>query len=382
MSLIPIPADLLTYGQTLEFPLRDAEGTLLIGRGQLLRDSPQVQALLLRGVWAHEEELGDTQRAMLRPDAPATDFDFEHLRALDLGQTGVWADLQQRAHALLSNPRADDFLARFDRLHDEAVMRVRRAPDAALLLQIYDAGQQSPNYSARHALLCLVLCELSAQQLGWTEPWCNALTRSALCMNVAISKEQDRLATQAEDMDARQREVINGHGDRAARWLARLGVRQSLWIDAVRLHHESKPGPLKEREPAQQLARLLARIDIFAARLSPRRSRRAQSGATAARAIYLDERRQPDEAGAALVKAVGLYPPGSLVRLASNEIGIVYHRGERATSPRVAALVDALGRPWPVPQPRNTTLTAQAVVASLAPHEFRLTVDMAALLRL
>ena len=382
MSLISIPAESLTLGQTLDFPLRDAEGTLLIGRGQVLRDSPQVQALILRGVWAHEDELSNTQRGTLAPEAPATDFDFEHLRALDLGQTGVWADLQQRAHALLSTPKAEDFLPRFDRLHDEAVLRVRRGPDAALLLLIYDAGQQSPNYSARHALLCLALAELSAQQLGWPEPWANAMTRSALCMNVAISKEQDRLALQAEEMDARQREVLNGHGDRAARWLARLGVRQSLWLDAVRLHHDSKPGPLKEREPAHQLARLLGRIDVFAARLSPRRSRRAQSGAAAARAIYLDERRQPDEAGAALVKAVGLYPPGSLVRLASNEIGIVYHRGERATAPRVAALVDALGRPWPSPQARNTSLTAQAVVASLAPHESRLPVDMAALLRL
>ena len=40
------------------------------------------------------------------------------------------------------------------------------------------------------------------------------------------------------------------------------------------------------------------RIDIFGARLSPRRTRKALSGAAAARAVFLDEHQQPDEAGA------------------------------------------------------------------------------------
>ncbi len=385
MSLIPIPAELLPFGETLAFPLRDSEGRLLMGAGHLLRDTPQVQALVLRGVYVHMDEIDAASRqrvAEVTPDAPDTDFDFDHLRSQDLGTTGVWADLQQRTHALLSNPRAEDFLPRLDRIHDEAVAQVLRAPDATLTCLIHDAGQQSPNYSARHGLLCLALGELCGQQMVWPEPWRHALTHAALSMNVAIVREQDQLAAQAERISTQQLETIRGHGDRAARFLARLGVRQSLRLDAVRLHHDTEPGQIDGREPARQLARLLARIDVFAAQLSPRRTRLARSSAHAARAVYLDEKQQPDEAGAALVRTVGLYPPGSFVRLASGEIGMVYKRGERTTAPYVAALTDVSGQPLPRPQPRETGVADNAVVESLAPHEFRLPVDMAALLRL
>ena len=52
----------------------------------------------------------------------------------------------------------------------------------------------------------------------------------------------------------------------------------------------------------------------------------AMAGASAARAVYLDELKQPDEAGAALIKTTGLYPPGSLVRLSSGEMGLVVRK--------------------------------------------------------
>jgi len=383
LSLIPISADLLAFGEILEFPLRDSEGRLLIAAGQVLRDSPQMQSLLLRGVFVHLDEIDAANRAhMVVDDAPDTDFDFDHQRSMDLGHTGLWSDLQQRAHALLSAPRAEDFLPRLERIHDEAVARVLSAPDATLTLLIHDAGQQSPHYSARHALLCIALCELCSQQLLWPEPWRNALTRAALSMNVAISREQDQLASQVAPAAQAQLDGLRGHGDRAARFLARLGVRQSLWLDTVRLHHEAPAGSISGREPAYQLARLLARIDMFAARLSPRRTRLAQSSAHAARAVYLDEQQQPDEAGAALVRTVGLYPPGSLVRMASGEVGIVYRRGVRATAPLVAALTNVHGQPLPRPEPRDPNAAPNAVTESLAPHEYRLPVDMAALLRL
>jgi hypothetical protein len=106
----------------------------------------------------------------------------------------------------------------------------------------------------------------------------------------------------------------------------------------------------------ERLARLLMRIDQFAARLSPRIARRAQAGAQAARAIFLDEQRQQDEAGAALIKAVGLYPPGTFVRLANGEEGMVVKRGTSATEPLVAALLGKSGNPLTEPVPRDARL--------------------------
>ncbi len=91
---------------------------------------------------------------------------------------------------------------------------------------------------------------------------------------------------------------------------------------------------------------------------------------------------KPDEAGAALIKAVGLYPPGSLVRLANNEMGVVAKRGHSANEPLVASLIGKSGNPLSEPVPRDTRLAAQAVAASLAPHELKLHVNMERLLKL
>jgi hypothetical protein len=60
-------------------------------------------------------------------------------------------------------------------------------------------------------------------------------------------------------------------------------------------------------------------------------------------ACYFDEHRQIDAAGAALIKAVGVYSPGTLVRMANNETGVVVRRGANTSTPRVAVLVNRDG---------------------------------------
>ena len=50
------------------------------------------------------------------------------------------------------------------------------------------------------------------------------------------------------------------------------------------------------------------------------------------KASYYDEENKVDEAGAALVKGLGVYPPGAFVRLASEEVGVVLRRGISATT--------------------------------------------------
>jgi hypothetical protein len=116
--------------------------------------------------------------------------------------------------------------------------------------------------------------------------------------------------------------------------------------------------------------------------LSPRIARKAQAGAQAARAIFLDELKKQDEAGAALIKAVGLYPPGTFVRLANGEEGIVLKRGASATEPLVASLMGKSGAPLTEPVPRDTRLASQAITHSLAPHELRLRLSIEKLMRL
>ncbi|MCV2368023.1 HD-GYP domain-containing protein [Roseateles oligotrophus] len=397
MDLIQLPPNSLRVGQVLTFSLRDSSGKLLVASGQTLSNAPQMQALLASGVWVLAHETKEYHRAQAHKmdtlmhqganlgDIVKVQADFirqDRNKKVDLGEQAAWADLQMHAHSLLRDPRTDDFRGRFQQLHNDAVARLSNKPDAILMLLIYDASQGFEKYSGRHALLCLALAELCAAKLGWPDDWRLALTQAALSMNISISAQQDRLATQLEEPSHSQSQALISHGDRSATLLTELGASSELWLKTVCLHHDAGPGPLAGRAPAEQLARLLRRIDMFASRVSPRGSRKAQPGAMAARAVFLDELKQPDEAGAAIVKTIGLYPLGSLVRLANGEVGIVFKRGHSATEPMVASLLGKSGNPLSEPVPRDTRLAAQAVSASLAPHELKLRVSMEKLLKL
>ncbi|MFO1252809.1 MAG: phosphohydrolase [Inhella sp.] len=397
MDLVRLPPNALKPGQRLSFSLRDASGKLLFSAGTVLPGSEVVRELLARGAYtqvheteAYQREMTAKANTLLHQNASLKEIarvapDFQHERqraAVVTSDYAQWLDLQLRVHNLLKDPKAEDFLGRFEALHQEALERLQRHPDQTLLLLVHDASQELAQYTARHALLCAVLCQLAAERMDWPMEMIGALTRAALSMNLALGLLQDRLAQQREGLSPEQARQLAGHGDRAAALLQSMGVSDLNWLNSVRLHHDTGPGPLTERAWPERLARLLQRIDVFAARLSPRIARKAQAGAQASRAIFLDERKQQDEAGAALIKAVGLYPPGTLVRLANGEEGVVIKRGASATEPLVAALIGKSGNPLTEPVPRDTRLASQAISQSLAPHELRLRLSIEKLMRL
>lgn len=397
-ELIPLPARTLRPGMTLPYDLYDATGKLLFARGQVLRDSPLVRSLVDGGAWVQSEDTMEYQRArahrldtLVMQDVPLSDiakadtsFRLEQpaVAKIELGPREAWSDLLLHTHSLLREAEPVDFPARLAALRDAALKRLHGHPDSTLMLQIFESSQEFADYSARHALLTLLLADLVAQQVQLAPPLREALQGAALTMNYGAGDAHDRMANQTGPATPAQRQAMLAHGERAAARLAQAGITDPVWLTAVRLHHEAGPGPLAPRSDGEKLARLLRRIDIFGARLSPRRSRQALSGAAAARAVFLDELGRPDEAGAALVKTVGLYPPGSIVRLANGEIGIVFKRGFSANEPLVAALIGKSGSPLSAPVPRDTRLASQAIAASLAPAELKLRVNLEALLKL
>ncbi|HEY9109704.1 MAG TPA: hypothetical protein VIN58_23770 [Roseateles sp.] len=397
-QLFHLPARTLRLGMTLPYDIFDANGKLMFARGQVLRDSPLVRALVDGGAWVRSEDTIEYQRAlahkldtMVLQDMPLADiakaetgFRLEVPLAPkpEQGPREAWSDLLLHAHTLLREAEPADFAGRVAQIRDAALKRLHAHPDATLMLLVFESSQEFEDYSTRHALLTLLLCDLVAQQLQLAAPLRDALQNAALTMNYGAGPAHDRLAAQVDRASPVQRQAVAAHGERAAQRLAQLGIADEVWLTAVRLHHEAGPGPLAARGDGEKLARLLRRIDLFGARLSPRRSRQALSGAAAARAVFLDELGQPDEAGAALIKAVGLYPPGTLVRLANGEVGMVFKRGFSANEPLVAALLGKSGSPLSQPVPRDTRLASQAITASLAPAELKFRVNLDALLRL
>lgn len=391
-TLHPLPPEALRLGAPLPFALRDANGGLVAARGAVIRTEAQLQVLASRQLFLDETDSENLARAvagkvdsMLRQNAPLGQI--AQARPDGAASAGpvrrlhdpinVWGSLQTRARALLHQMPASDFGPRLAALQAEALDLLDRDTDLGLLILIQGTASESRNYSVGHALLVAAVCELAARHLvAWPAAWREPLRCAALTMNIAMTSLQDALALQETPPTPQQRALIDRHAELAAQRLRECGVGDELWLDAVAQHHATRPGKLAELPAAAQLARLIQRADIFAARLSRRRTRQALSGMAAAKATYLDENQQADEAGAAIVKATGIHPPGSFVRLASGEIAVVLRRGRLANEPLVASVISAAGMPLCEPARRDTRIARHAVSAGVAPQDVRLRLNL------
>jgi hypothetical protein len=278
-------------------------------------------------------------------------------RALD-HERGHVIDLLDRALADVAN--GGDWLARVAAAHAGAREAMRQRPDAFLYLLVHRAGHSTEKYASSHAVLAMIVCELAAAVLGWSAAQVDALGRAALLMNVAILRLQDQLAAASIGLTSSVRREIARHPEAGAALLRKGGLDDELVLDVVRRHHGGEPAaggeaaPAPGSEEAARLASLLQRVDIFTAKISRRATRPPMSPVLAARQACVGADGKPDEIGAALLKAVGMYPPGSYVELVSGELAIVLARGRSANRPRVASLIGADGAPLAEPILRDT----------------------------
>jgi HD-GYP domain-containing protein (c-di-GMP phosphodiesterase class II) len=302
-------------------------------------------------------------------------------RTSDVDQRLDWHDLQLQAHYALRDPQQDFFLERLDAIHQTLMQESQRNPDGVLFALIHLSASETEMYSATHAMLVSVMCGLAAREvLNWPEPVEVLLRKAALTMNVSMTELQDRLVSQRRPADAFQQTQIEQHALQSVELLKSLGVHDPIWLETVAAHHVVAPGPLRSKTPAQRLARLIQRADMFAARLSPRLTRPAVTPAVAMQACYFDENKQVDEAGAALIKAVGIYQPGSFVRLASDEVAVVVRRGANTSTPRVAVVLNRNGMPTVEHALRDTANKDYRVVASVPHGEVKVHIKLDSLL--
>jgi HD-GYP domain-containing protein (c-di-GMP phosphodiesterase class II) len=402
MPVFQLPPDTLRVGEPTPFALRDKSGNLLIPRGMVVASDDQLQQLAARDLYVDEQDGEALRRAMagkldsmVRQNALIGAIARARPNAVDINGVaktagrrledpiGAWTSLRLQASPLLRDPTQPDFEARMMRVQAGLLDLLDADPDAALLVLVHGAAHEFHEYSVSHALLVAVVCELAARHVPtWGDEWRPSLRCAALTMNVAMTQLQNQLATQDSAPSDSQRAQIDQHAASGAASMRAASVKDELWLVAVEHHHDSPSGPLANLPAAQQLARLIQRADIFAARLSPRKRRQAMSSTAAAKAAYLDENQKPDEAGSAIIKAIGLYPPGSLVRLRSGEVALVLRRGSRATEPVVVGIVNPIGNAIAEPALRNTRMSAHEVLGGVAPHEIKVRLNLERLLKL
>lgn len=298
-------------------------------------------------------------------------------------KTPALLDLQLKLHGLLKRPDPVNFLPQLSVLESQLVEHLDTNSDAVLLTLVDLASKETHQYSSTHAMLVATISHLGGMQIAaWNDALRQALRFASLTMNISMVDLQDTLSQQGATLSEDQKVQVASHPARSEELLRSLGCTEALWLESVKRHHEAEPGALATRQPASQIARMIQRADVFASRISPRKGRAALSASAAAQVAYLDENHNPDETGAALIKAVGIYPPGCWVGLSNGELAIVLKRGEKAHCPLVAALVGPDGLPLAMPRLRDTQATQYGISVSLAPDKIKFRPQLNALLRL
>ncbi|WP_296510138.1 hypothetical protein [Rhodoferax sp.] len=399
MHLVAINIDSIRIGSPLPFPLMDKDGILLARKSYVIPSRRDLEEISQRGGGlfinvADSEALHrayvDHLYGLVREDKPLGEIadtkisgDALTERQAEQDDRMDWLDLQSISNALLRDTHPASFRDRLDRLLRQLRRHSQRNPDGTLFALIYLSATELQMYSATHAMLVSVMCTLAAKEvLNWPEADQQLVGAAALTMNYSMTDLQDRLATQVEPPSSAQRAEIERHAQETTARLQQIGIVDPDWLQAIQEHHRAPAGPLAPRSRGARMARLIRRADMFAARLAPRASRLPISPAAAMQACYFDENQAIDDTGAAIIKAVGIYQPGSFVRLATNEVAVVIQRGLNTTTPRVAVLLNRSGVPTIEPAIRDTTMREHRIVASVAHKEVKVQLNLERLLPL
>jgi hypothetical protein len=185
-------------------------------------------------------------------------------------------------------------------------------------------------------------------------------------MNLSIVDLQSRQGGAALPATPALREMVDRHCEDSAALLRKAGVEDEDWLRAVEQHHPPTGGGAPPDAPGE-LAQLLRLVDGYTTRITDRPDTIIASPALAAKDLFAQHAKDP--LALALVKELGVYPPGTFVRIASGETAVVLRRGDAANKPLVACVTNKRGDALQQPIRRDTGLLADHAITAVVPDK-------------
>lgn len=357
MKYVSIPVAMLELGKPLPVDVWSASGQLLLRKGQPVTSEAHRQKLQAHAAsstatdalaWQRSYERmvhtmlrdGVDVQAIARAPMPSEIRESDYV--VGAAVNGGWLDLQEMLRGILyQGGLAINPLNRLAGIRDHAISLLHADPDDSLFCLFQALADDSLGYSATHALLCLVACELTAQKINLDASLRRILVDAALVMNIGMARDQDSLSRQQSQPNDWQRTLIQDHPEISVEILKGFGVDDANWLDVVRWHHK----PLESDAQAETvlLRRILHLADSFVAKAAARKTRAAQAPVKAVKSMVLGAQTDGLGIASAMAQAVGFYPPGSYVRLVNGETAVSVQRGERANTPWVVSILDKEG---------------------------------------
>jgi putative nucleotidyltransferase with HDIG domain len=247
------------------------------------------------------------------------------------------ADEMRRAQALRKQARACVTAlfadARFGKAPDIEALRpvvtgivesVLRRKGAMLCLAHL---KSKDDYTCMHSLSVCAMAVAMAHEIGMDVARCRSVGLAALLHDVGKSRVPLEVLNKPGRLNAAEWALLRDHSRLGHELLREAGFRDADVLDACLHHHERVDGTgypdQLEGEQMSPLARIVAVCDVFDAMTSARAYKTAWDPAVALKEMASVQGHLDRTMLAVFIRAVGVYPAGSLVRLASGRLAVV-----------------------------------------------------------
>lgn len=341
----------LSVGEPLPWDVFDKDGLLLLRRGHIVETQKALTRFIDDGMFLKGDETTAVKTTVVIEENPSA---LQHICDAHRILASIFDQIPE---SIL------DFIPRMDKL----IQSVRNAcithPTISLasILLLNDK-----TYSIKHPVDVAILANILAKELSLEDETQRAIVAAALTMNIGMYEVQEKINAINGPLNDKLVSMIRKHPAIGAERLEKLGVTDQKWLAMVRQHHEQKDGSGYPAgfsgESIEMGARVISLADMYCATVSGRTYRGPQKPRAALRDLYMKHGQKFDVVVAStLIRVLGIYPVGTLVRLKTSEIGVVTGPGEGPDTPAVHVIIGRSGMMLDVASRRKTHLPNFAI---------------------
>lgn len=353
MSKRRISVSDIIIGQPLPWNVFDSEGRLLLSAGAVVATENQAVRMVREGLFSEVTYARETEEVPVNvKNEPSV------VRMLNRAN---WL-LRTNLPALPVLPNAQKTMLDIAALVYSSLELDSDVAVACIFLNQQPGGP----YVFRHCTDTAVVAALVARSMGKPRDEIITCIAAALTANVGMLDYQKHLDNKKGPLTQAEKDHVRTHPLHSAEMLKNAGIADEAWLSYVANHHENEDGSgypqgkLGDQIPVY--AKLIGLADRYCARVTSKDYRKQLLPNIVLKDIFLNNTKENDASLVPyFIKNIGLYPPGSFVRLKNYEVAVVVKSGSNPSKPIVASVLQPTGMPQAGKILRNTSISEFAI---------------------
>lgn len=323
----------IIIGQPLPWNVFDADARLLLKAGEVVASESMLERLVKTGMYSDVDESGVDDTPVNVKDAPSAVRIISRASRL----------LRKTLPLVTTLPDAEQQVREIASMVYEAL---DLDPDVAVACIFLN--QEAGPYVVRHCVDTAIVAALIARSMNKPSREIVTCIAAALTANLGMLDYQEHLDNKKEPLTQAEKDHIRKHPEHSVDMLRQSGIHDEAWLSYVQYHHENEDGsgyPYgKAGSEIPVYAKLIGLADRYTARVTGKDYRKQALPNAALRDIFLSKDKEIDPTLAPyFIKNIGLYPPGTLVKLKNDEIAVVIRKGDNPNHPKVFTVLTKSG---------------------------------------